>query len=310
MDTQGRRHAAPLALIAGAAPVIIALSLLLSAARADAAQALQQPPAQPFNGADLIKQCAFKFPGRDQQGKFTVTLRDRDGRTKRSEYLRFWKDYGGADDIADKMLLFTMYPPDARGSSFMRLAYTPESGRPVDQWIYLPLLKKIRRVTIRDPGDSFLNSNLTFADVSPRALDADEHRYLGVTTVANRAFHVVESIPKEKRPLYGKRVFWFLHPEKWEDCVTERIDYYDTSGQLLKDQFISWQQIDGAWMWKTSVVRSYQSGTASAFEMSDMRVNVGLDDDLFSARALERGPELIQRFMPNSGSAAEPKPQN
>lgn len=290
-------------LIAGAAAIIF------SAARVDAAQPVQQPD-QSLNGTDLVRQCVFKYPGADQQGKFTVTLRDRDGRTKRSEYLRFWKDYDGADDVADKMLLFTVYPPDARGSSFMRVAYTPKSERPVDQWIYLPLLKKIRRVTIRDPGDSFLNSNLTFADVSPRALDADEHRYLGVTMVANRAFHVVESIPKEKRPLYGKRVFWFLHPEKWEDCVTDRIDYYDTNGQLLKDQFISWQQIDGAWMWKTSMVRSYQSGTASAFEMSDMRVNVGLADDLFSARSLERGPELIQRYMPNSGSSPDSQPRN
>jgi hypothetical protein len=299
--------------------LIIAAAAVLSTMCVDVAAQDDQPPAeqaqpqrqsqpQPVSGADFIKQCVFKYPGKDQQGKFTVTLRDRDGQTKRSEYLRFWKDYDGADDVADKMLLFTMFPPDARGSAFMRVAYTPESEKPVDQWIYLPLLKKIRRVTIRDPGDSFLNSNLTFADVSPRALGADEHRYLGVTTVAGHAFHVVESTPKEKRPLYGKRVFWFSQPDNWENCVTDRIDYYDTSGQLLKDQFINWQQIDGAWMWRTSLVRSYQNGTASAFEMSDMRVNVGLSDDLFSARSLERGPELIQRNMPNSAPAPDSKP--
>ncbi len=246
---------------------------------------------------DLVKQCGQKYQGEDQQGLFTVTLRDREGRVKRSEYLRFWKDYRGAEDVADKMLLFTIFPPDARGSAFMRVAYEYELQRPVDQWIYLPLLKKIRRVTIRDPGDSFLNSNLTYADVSPRPIEADEHRYLGTTSVEGVNFHVVESVPKEKRPLYSKRVFWYLATEDREDCVTSRIDYYDPAGALLKEQFIKWQRIAGAWMWERALVRSQVNGTASVFELSNMRVNTGLDDSLFSARSLERGTDMIRQFQ-------------
>jgi outer membrane lipoprotein-sorting protein len=248
-------------------------------------------------GADVYQRCGEKYAGEDQQGKFTVTLRDREGRIRRSEYIRLWKDYHGVDDIADKMLLFTIYPPDARGAAFMRIAYTPESGKPVDQWIYLPLLKKVRRVTIRDPGDSFLNSNLTYADVSARALDADDYRYLGVSIVDDLEFYVVESIPKESNPLYGKRVFWFTKEESWDDCVTARIDYYDSSGELVKDQFIKWQRIGDAWVWERVLVRSRLNESASIFQLSDMKVNTGLDDDLFSARSLQRGPEVIERFQ-------------
>lgn len=254
-----------------------------------------EPSGPDLDGVELFRVCGLKHQGEDQQGIFTVTLMDRDGRTKRSEYLRFWKDYRGREGVSDKMLLFTTFPPDARGSSFMRVAYAPESGRPVDQWIYLPLLKKIRRVTIRDPGDSFLNSNLTFFDVSPRPIEADDHHYVGTREIDGNIVHVVESVPREERPLYGKRVFWFLYPDDWASCVPVRIDYYDLHGQLLKDQFIAWQQIDGAWMWETSMVRSHQNGTASSFEMRDMQVNVGLDDSLFTARSLERSPEIIQR---------------
>lgn len=286
--SQTRRKALRSAVLLGA---VLVLGAGGAASAADA-------PLPTLTGDELMRQCGMKHPGADQQGIFTVTLMDRDGRTKRSEYLRFWKDYRGEDDVADKMLLFTTFPPDARGSSFMRVAYTPESAKPVDQWIYLPLLKKIRRVTIRDPGDSFLNSNLTYFDVSPRALDADEHRYIGTTTADGATVHVVESLPKEKRPLYSKRVFWFLYPGNWEGCVPVRIDYYDANGQLLKDQFIAWQQVDGAWMWKTSMVRSHQTGTASSFELRDMQVDVGLQDSLFSARTLERGPDIIQRHQP------------
>lgn len=250
-----------------------------------------------LTGAEVFGFCADKYAGQDQQGKFTVTLRDRDGRIRRSEYMRFWKDYAGVDDVDDKMLLFTIFPPDARGAAFMRIAYTPAAARPADQWIYLPLLKKIRRVTIRDPGDSFLNSNLSYADVTRRPLEADSHRYLGVSTVDEIDFHVVESTPRESNPLYGKRVFWFVKTDSWDECVTARIDYYDTSGELLKDQFIKWQRVGEAWVWERVLVRSRQAGTASVFELTDMKVNTGLDDDLFSARSLQRGPEVIERFQ-------------
>lgn len=250
-----------------------------------------------LTGIEVFQRCGDKYPGVDQQGKFTVTLRDREGRIRRSEYMRFWKDYQGADDVADKMLLFTIFPPDARGSAFMRIAYTPGSGKPVDQWIYLPLLKKIRRVTIRDPGDSFLNSNLTYADVSDRPVDADHHRYLGVSNVDDIDFHVVESVPKEQNPLYGKRVFWFNKEDSWDDCATARIDYYDASGELIKDQFIKWQRVGDAWVWERVLVRSRINDSASIFQLSDMVVDSGLEDDLFSARSLQRGPEVIERYQ-------------
>lgn len=254
-------------------------------------------PGDGISGTELYQRCAEKNPGDDQQGRFTVILRDPQGRVRRSEYLRFWKDYDGQDDIADKMLLFTVFPPDARGAAFMRIAYTAASERPVDQWIYLPLLKKIRRVTIRNPADRFLNSELTYADVTERGIDEDTHRYLGVRTVQDIDFHVVESIPREEDPLYGKRVFWFTKTDVPEECVTARIDYYDTSGDLLKDQFIKWQRIGDAWMWEQVLVRNSRSGSASIFRLSNMQVDIGLPDDLFSARSLQRGSEILERFQ-------------
>lgn len=246
-----------------------------------------------LSGREIFKRCAQKYPGEDQQSKFTVMLRSRDGKVKKSEYLRFWKDFKNEGGVADKMLLFTTYPPDAKGSAFMRVAYTRGQEKAVDQWIYLPVLKKIRRVSIRDPGDSFLNSNLTYADVSRRALEDDEHKFLGVRAVEDVEFYVVESVPKEEKPLYSKRVFWFLKTEDWDQCVNTRIDYYDTDGELLKDQFIKWQQVNGAWVWDRVLVRSRRSLSASVFQMSEVRINTGLDADIFSARTLRRGPEAI-----------------
>ena len=250
-----------------------------------------------LTGEGLLKQCASKYPGDDQRSRFTVLLRDAKGQVKKSEYLRIWKDFKGRDGVADKMILFTIFPPEAKGSSFMRVGYVPAVNKSVDQWIYLPVLKKIRRVSIRNPADSFLNSNLTYADVGERALEMDTHKYLGVRDIKGREFHLVESTPKEANPQYGKRIFWFDQRGDWSECVNVRIDYYDPEGKALKEQFIKWQKVNKAWVWDRVLVRNVRTKTASVFQVGGVAVNTGLKDDLFSERTLVKGPSAVPAMV-------------
>lgn len=257
-----------------------------------------------MSGEDVFRLCGNKYPGTDQMSQFTVLLRSKDGQVKKSEYFRVWKDFAGKDGIADKMLMFTTYPPSANGAAFMRVAYTKEQDYKVDQWIYLPVLKKIRRVSIRDQGDSFLNSNLTYADVSQRALEDDRHKYLGIKTVQGSNFHVVESTPKEDKSQYSKRVFWFTKTDSWDDCANIRIDYYDKKNKLLKEQFIKWQRVDEAWVWQRVLVRNVQDKTASVFQLSGVRIDTGIREDVFTERTLIKGLKQIKNES-SAGKKAE-----
>jgi len=251
-----------------------------------------------LTGEDLLQRCASKYPGDDQRSRFTVLLRDAKGNVKKSEYLRVWKDFKGRDGVADKMILFTIFPPEAKGASFMRVGYVPQVNRSIDQWIYLPVLKKIRRVSIRNPSDSFLNSNLTYADVGVRALEQDMHKYVGTREIKGQSYYIVESTPKESNPQYGKREFWFDKGEQddWSLCVNVRINYFDVDNTLLKEQFIKWQQVNNAWVWDRVLVRNPNSQTASVFQVSGVAINTGLDDNLFSERTLIRGPEAVPKM--------------
>lgn len=278
------------------AGVVLAVASTEVAAADDASQKKEEPSKveekQP-DGKEIFRLCGQKNPGLDQRSRFIVMLMDRQGKVKRSEYIRYWKDFGGKDGVSDKMMLFNILPNEARGAAFLRVAHVGDQAGQVDQFIYLPALRKIRRVSIRDPGDSFLNSNLTYADVSKRALEEDDHRLIGIRDIKGVEFYVVESVPKETKPLYGKRVSWFLKTKNWDDCVTTRIDYFDQKGDLIKDQFVQWQRIDGAWIWDRVLVRSRENMTQSVFQITDAKVNLGLDDDIFSVRTLKNGLESI-----------------
>ena len=242
-----------------------------------------------LSGEEVFKQCGYKNRGNDQKSRFIVERRDNKGSIRRGEYLRFWKDFKGRDGVADKMVLFQTYPPVAKGAAFMRTTYVPEFKQGVDQWIYLPLLKKIRRVTIRNPGDSFLNTDLAYADVNPRELNEDNHKYLGIREKNDLQFYLVESVPKEEKPLYSKRVYWFKKGQSWDDCVNVRVNYYDVNGAPLKDQIIKWQKVDGAWVWSRVLVKNLQTGTSSGFVLTNLAINSNIEDSLFTERSLIKG---------------------
>ena len=239
------------------------------------------------SGNEIFQQCNYKYPGEDQRSTLTITLREKDGSERKNVYHRLWKDYKGVDGVVDKMVLYTEFPPDAEGAAFMRWAYTAASDKNADQWIYLPVLKKIRRVAIRDPGDSFLGSDLTYADISSRDINADKHKLTQVLKRGDKEFFAVESTPvNPKGWLYSKTVSWFEKGKDWNGCVKRQVDYYDKKGLPLKQQVIKWQQVGTAWVWSEVLVKNLQTGHSSLFRITDVKINVGLHDDAFTERAL------------------------
>ncbi len=241
-------------------------------------------------GGDVVKNCEYKNPGEDQLSRLSIALIDKDENERKNIYARLWKNYHGKEGVLDKMVLYTEFPPDAKGTGFMRWGYTASSGKLADQWLYLPQLRKIRRVSVRDPGDSFLGSDLTYGDIEERVLAADVHTLLRVEETGGVKYHVVESTPKEARPQYSKKISWYAKAPDWNSCYKAKMEYYDPQGSLLKTQVLSWQQVGGAWAWDRVEVENYQTKHKSVFEVTGVKFGVGLEDRQFSERELKKGP--------------------
>lgn len=236
---------------------------------------------------EIVRRCNYKDAGHDQRTKLIIHLRDAQGRERRSVYRRLWKDYQlDRGEIADKMVLFTEYPPDAKGAAFMRWAFMPSAAKSAQQWIYLPVLRKIRRVSIRDLSESFLGSDLTYGDISLRALAQDEHKLLRIVPGRSGQFFLVQSTPKEANAQYGKKLQWFSRTTHWDGCLNLRTDYFDHKGELLKRQFLRWQKVKGAWVWDQVLVENVQTYHSSLFKVEEVEVNTGIEDGLFSERTL------------------------
>jgi len=268
--------------------LILNVAVVLPFAAANAADSSNALP----SGREIVEHCDQKYPGDDQQSQLSITLKDKAGNERKTVYLRLWKDKKGEAQIMDKMALFTIYPPDAKGAAFMRWAYTKDADKNAEQWIYLPVLRKIRRVSVRDLGDSFLGSDLTYGDISYRGVDEDNHKLIRIDKSQDgREFFVVESTPKEKQPQYSKRISWYQRAADWDQCVKVRVDYYDPKGAFLKRQHIKWKKVGPAWVWDKVLVQNGQTFHSSFFEVSKVKINKGIDEDWYTERRLRLGLE-------------------
>jgi len=237
----------------------------------------------------IIQNCEYKNPGSDQRSVLTIELIDKDGNQRKNVYRRFWKNHMGEGGIADKMVLFTEFPPDAKGTGFMRWGYAASENKMADQWLYLPHLRKVRRVSVRDPGDSFLGSDLTYGDIEDRSIGDDTYDLLEGGSKNGVEFYQVEIKPKEDGALYSKKISWYKKDAGWESCVRVKTDYYDRQGNILKKQKLTWQKVADAWVWDRVLVNNIQTGHKSIFTIEDVRVNVGVSSRIFTERALKKG---------------------
>lgn len=241
-------------------------------------------------GKDVVAQCDNKYSGENQKSQLSITLTDKAGNARKTVYLRLWKDAKGEEGVFDKMVLFTMYPADAERAGFMRWSYMPETGKNAEQWIYLSVLRSIRRVSVRDLADSFLGSDLTYGDISYRPVEADNHQLIRVDKDKNgQEYFVIVSTPKEDDYQYNKRVSWYARTANPEECVKTRVDYYDRKDVFLKRQLIDWQKVNNAWVWNKVYVQNVQTFHKSFFEMDKVKINAGVDDEWFSERKLRQG---------------------
>lgn len=265
----------------------LTLSLLFLTAALAAAQT--PAPAPGPSGEEIIKKSKeLLYRIQDQKNKVTLKLIEKDGAQRDIVAWRYWKNYNNQDGFDSKMVLFTDSPADSRGVAFLIWDYSAE-GKPDDLWLYLPALRNTRRISSRDQNDAFMGSDLTFGDMGQRRLDEDTHTMVGEEVFRAVPCFVVESVPREKESIYSKKR---ISVSK-KDYTVQKVEYFDQNKRLLKVQTIDWQTLKekdtDIFVWKQSNIENRQNHHRTIFEVSDLKLNLGLADGDFTERVLKAG---------------------
>ena len=197
------------------------------------------------------------------------------------------KLFDGGD--AEKRLIRFVAPADVKGTGLLTYDYELKSD---DMWLYLPALRKTRRIVSSDKAKSFMGSEFSYADITPPSLDEFTYARVGSEQVDGVDCYVVAVTPKNEDIAeengYSKRVTYVGK----SDYVIRKAVYYDLGGELLKEltaQKI--KEIDTQkHRYRAMVMRmdNKQNGRASEMLIKQINLRPDVPDEYFTTRYLER----------------------
>ena len=237
--------------------------------------------AQEITGLQIIENVYNRPTGQDQEGDLTMSLINSRGDERVREIKQFLKDFGKME----KKIMFFVTPADVRNTSFMNWSYD-EAGKDDDQWIYLPALKKVKRISSDSKSDYFMGSDFTYDDLGDRHPSSDTHKLLREETIDGEVCYVVESIPKEEEYMYSKTITWIIK-DKW---IGKKKEFYDEDEDLLKTLTVNETKVIKDYIVITlSEMHNVQKDHKTVMKLDNVILDSGVSDDKFTERMMKRG---------------------
>lgn len=210
--------------------------------------------------------------------KMTLTLINAEGRESQRK-LDFWGHE--EPDRHDKTLVRFSFPPDIKDTALLTYEKGAEDD---DQWLYLPALKRAKRIASSNKSGSFMGSEFAYEDLVVRQFEKYNFKYLGDDTVDGKDCYVMERTPKNSNSGYSKIIRW-----RYKDNLQEaKSQYFDRKGELVKERFMEGHhQVDGIWRSRKITVRNVQTKKASTLSFDEIKLKIPTDAAMFKVRALE-----------------------
>jgi outer membrane lipoprotein-sorting protein len=233
-----------------------------------------------LTGRQIVEK-AYNLPtGNDQTSVLTMTLINKSGQSRVRKIQQYTKDLGNTE----KSIMFFLSPADVKNTSFMNWSY--DSDKADDQWIYLPALKKVKRISSDSKSDYFMGSDFTYDDLGDRKLDADTHKLLKEETIEGHPCYVVESVSKDEDYMYSKTITWI----RKDNFIGMKKEFYDEDEELLKTLTIKKvEQISGFWIISHSEMKNTQNNHTTDMQISNIKINTGVPVSKFTERMMMRG---------------------
>jgi len=163
-------------------------------------------------------------------------------------------DYQGGKlrlgDVRKKDIIFFLTPPEMRGQAILQWSYkqSPAHRKSIDFWVYIPSLRKIRRLATGDRADAVAGGDVTYDDIGQREVFDEVHTLIGEdilpkgpTIPEEKECYVIESVNKDPKYYLSKRISWV--GKKW--LCTWREEQYDRKGYLIRILEKRYEKISG-----------------------------------------------------------------
>ncbi len=183
----------------------------------------------------------------------------------------------------DKTISTFLSPADVKGTKILGHEH---ADRDDDQWLYLPALKRVKRIASRNKSGSFMGSEFSYEDIGNQ--NPKKYTYEGEPeSVTFNSFDCYKGarVPIDKNSGYTKQITWV----DTKNFLVQKIEYYDRKKELLKTAIFSdYKKIDGIWRMGKIEMKNQQNDKSTILTWKEDKIKAGLKDRDFSKRELKK----------------------
>lgn len=216
----------------------------------------------------------------DFRAHLTMLLRNRQGeeslRDMRSRSLEVEGD-------GDKTMIIFDQPRDVEGTAL--LTYSHKVG-PDDQWLYLPALKRVKRIASRNKSGPFMGSEFAYEDLASQEVEKYRYRFISDDALDSEPMFLIERDPVDENSGYRRQKVWIDKAE----YRPMKVEYYDRKDSLLKTLTFSGyaQYLGRFWRAHEMFMENHQTGKTTLLTWDNFEFGAGLDASDFTKNSLKR----------------------
>ena len=210
----------------------------------------------------------------------TMVLRNKQGQESRRQ-IRIKVLEAPGD--GDKSLFVFDQPRDVKGTAFLVHAH---KEKPDDQWLYLPALKRVKRISSSNRSGSFMGSEFSYEDMGGTEVERYTYKYLRDEPCGDAACTVVERFPTSKRSGYRRQVVW----QDKDELRVHKVEYYDRKNAHLKTLTLAKYQkyLDRYWQAAELTMVNHLTGKSTVLSATEFDYQTKLNERDFTRTGLKR----------------------
>lgn len=222
----------------------------------------------------------------DFTANMVMELRNKQGDTsKRNIRIKTLEVIGDGDK---SMSIFDK-PADVKGTAFLTFSH---ALKPDEQWLYLPALKRVKRINSKNKSGPFMGSEFAYEDLASQEIEKYTYKYIRDEKIKTKEFpdgvdcFIVERYPTYEHSGYTRQVVW-VNKDRY---ISEKIEFYDRKNDLLKTLTNNdyKQYLDKHWRPNEMTMINHQTGKSTILSWENYKFKTGLSDKDFSRNSLKR----------------------
>lgn len=209
-----------------------------------------------------------------------MILKTASGQTAERRFDASWYE---RDKGASRSLLIFRWPGDIRNTALLTHTYT---GKKDDQWLFLPAMERVRRISGSGRSGSFVGSEFAFEDMSDQEVDKFKHTWIAEQRCPTKGkCHVIDRVPTTKSG-YSRQRIWLDTSE----LRLQQVQYFDRRGAHLKTLTITGYRKYSGRFWRAARMDmiNHLTGASTRLNWKGYTFNQGLQENAFTVNALRR----------------------